>query len=445
MPSQSRKLFGLAMVLCASLSTQTPLLATAPTPAPAVPAGLDADVREFRLEDLKASLQSMQPGPERDYFAGVLANRTGRIEESIRLLNSAIPSIRESEPARAAIALEALADDFNKSFRYGDAASTYDDLLAHFSKELDKERLQGTRDDAGLLHLLAGAPAQTITWQGPTRLKTERNAIGSIVTELTVNGVQEKWLLDTGANMSLVTKSFAQKLGLKPLPGFAQTGSGITGIENPLQVALVPTLQLGGATLKNVVVMIFDDANLKINMGNQSYQINAIIGYPVFQALGAVTFVGDKEFDAGEAAQSSAAGTRMYMKLLTPVIECGVDGTRLPFSFDTGASSTELSYRYYERFRGQAGAWKKVESKSAGAGGIVSRKIYMRPRLKLVVGDKTAVLRQVSIFPMKMGSGIDELYGNIGQDFVASFQSFTLDFSKMTFSLGALLPAKKTQ
>ena len=247
----------------------------------------------------------MQPGPERDYFAGILANRTGRLEESIRLLNSAIPSIRKSQPARAALALEALADDYNKSFRYGDAANTYDDLLAHFSGELEKERLQGTRDDAGLLHLLAGAPAQTIAWQGPTRLKTERNPIGSIVTELTVNGVQEKWLLDTGANMSVVTRSFAQKLGLKPLPGFAQTGSGITGIENPLQVALVPTLQIGGATLNNVVVMIFDDANLKINMGKQSYQINAIIGYPVFQALGTVTFVGDTEFYAGDAAKAA--------------------------------------------------------------------------------------------------------------------------------------------
>jgi hypothetical protein len=38
---------------------------------------------------------------------------------------------------------------------------------------------------------------------------------------------------------------------------------------------------------------------------------------------------------------------------------------------------------------------------------------------------------------MKMGAGIDELYGNLGQDVVAGFESFTLDFSSMTFSLGA--------
>ena len=39
--------------------------------------GADAEVKEFRLDDLKATLKTMQPSPERNYFAGVLANRTG--------------------------------------------------------------------------------------------------------------------------------------------------------------------------------------------------------------------------------------------------------------------------------------------------------------------------------------------------------------------------------
>jgi hypothetical protein len=42
-----------------------------------------------------------------------------------------------------------------------------------------------------------------------------------------------------------------------------------------------------------------------------------------------------------------------------------------------------------------------------------------------------------------MNSGIDELYGNLGQDLVAGFESFTLDFSRMTFSLGPRLAARK--
>jgi hypothetical protein len=407
--------------------------------------GPDSELRDFRLQELEARLRTMPAGTERDYFSGVLANREGRPEESIRLLESSLPQIRASQPGRAAVALEALADDYNKGFRYDAAARTYDDLLTNFPGQLGSEQLQGTKDDAGVMRLLRGAPAQTITWQGPVRLKTERNAMNSMNTELTVNDVREQWLLDTGANFSVVTKSFAKRLGLKPLAGFAQTKSGITGIENPLQVAVLPTLQMDGAALHNVVFLIMEDANLKVGMGSRVYQINGIIGYPVFQALGVITFLQDGWFEAGDTARRSAVGTRMYMKLLVPLIECGVEGKDLPFSFDTGASGTNLSIRYFKLFRGEIRTWKKGWNSSSGAGGVMKRPIYTQPRLNLAIGDKTVTLERVPIFPTPMGSGLDEVYGNLGQDVVARFESFTLDFSKMTFSLGALLPERPTR
>ena len=124
------------------------------------------------------------------------------------------------------------------------------------------------------------------------------------------------------------------------------------------------------------------------------------------------------------------------MKSLTPVTVCGVEGHDLPFTLDTGASGTSLSVRYFDRFRAEIRNWKRGTNKSFGAGGIVSYKIYLQPRLNLNVGDKTVTLENVPIFPRRMGSSLDELYGNLGQDVVAKFDSFTLDFSAMTFSLG---------
>lgn len=425
----------LSLIVCIELAR-----GLAPPRAGEVVDGPDSELENFQFRELEARLKIMPSGTQRDYFAGVLANREGRTDDSIRLLESALPAIRASHPDRAAIALEALADDYNKSFRYDDAARIYDDLLANFSEHLGPQKLQGTKDDAEVMHLLRGAPAQTITWQGPVRLRTERNILGSVDTELTVNGVKEQWLLDTGANFSVVSKGFAHRLGLNPLPGFAQTMSGVTGIENPLQVAVMPALEIGGATLHNVVVLILDDANLKVPLGKEAYQINGIIGYPVFQALGVVTFLHEGWFEAGDAAPRSAGGTKMYMKQLTPVIECGIEGQDLPFSLDTGASGTDLSIRYFEKFREKIKTWKKTTNKSFGAGGVVKRKNYLQPRLNLRIGEKTVTLKRVSIFPMAVGSDLDELYGNLGQDIVAGFDSFTLDFSKMTFNLGAPLP-----
>jgi predicted aspartyl protease len=419
----------LSLLLCGLM----PLCAASPDDNVASVDGPDAELKEFRFDSLQTKLRAMQPGAEHDYFAGVMANRTGHVEDSIRLLTNALPSIRESQPERAAVALEALADDYTKTFHYSDAARAYDDLLAHFSSYI------APKDDSSVVHVLQGAPAQTITWSGPVHLETGRNPIGILDAELTVNGVRERWVLDTGASMSVVSRSFAQRLGLKPQPGSAQMGSGITGIQNPIQVALLPSLQMGGATLRNVVVMIFDDANLKIGPGNHAYQINGIVGFPVLRALGAITFRHDGEFEADDTAQRSVTGARMYLKLLKPIVECGVEGKELPFSFDTGASSTDLSVRYYDQFRGESVSWKKGEDTSVEAGGAVRRKRYWQPKVNLTVGDKTVTLKRVSIFPVRMGASIDEFYGNLGQDFVAGFESFTLDFANMTFRLGTPL------
>src|SRR5271170_3545743 len=407
------------------------------------PEGPDAEVREFRLGELAARLKAMPAGPEWDYFAGILANRQGRNEESIRLLESVLPAIRTSHPERGFITLEALADDYVKCFRYADAARTYDDLINNFSSQMEAKKLQGTKDDAQVMHVLEGTPAQTISWQGSTRLNTERNMLASLNTELTVNGVQEKWLLDTGANLSVVSKSMANRLGLKPLPGTAQTMAGLTGIENAMQLAILPTLEMGSATLHNVVLLILEDHSLNISNGKQRYQINGIIGYPVFQALGVITFTHDGWFEAGEAARRSLAGTQMYMKQLAPVIQCGVEGLDLPFTFDTGASGSTLSKRYLDKFHSKIGTWKKGENRSSGAGGIVKRKIYIQKRVTFSIGDEKVTLKDMAIFTEAMGTDLDEVYGNLGQDLVAGSESFTLDFSKMIFSLGKPLPSKE--
>jgi len=432
-----------AVLLFTSLCMQ-PVFSAAQSEGAIVKDGPDAEIKEFRLVDLDASLRAMQAGPERDYFAGILANRTGHVTESIRLLNDALPSVRISRPDRAAVALQALADDYAKSFQYADASQAYEDLLSHFSNHLNPEKLQGAQDDAGVTQILRQAPPQTITWDGATRLKTERNPLNSLNVNLIVNGVQGPWLLDTGASLSVVSNSFAERLGLKLLPGVGQTQAGLTGVENPLRVALIATLQMGGATLHNVVVMVLDDANLKVGLGKQNYQINGIIGYPVFQALGTVTFLRDGEFEAGDKTPQAGAGARMYMKLLTPVIECTVEGKDLPFGLDTGASGTDLFARYYDLFRSESKTWKKGKNKSFGAGGLVTRTIYIQPEVNLSIGNKKVTLKRVPIYTSGTGTDMDDLYGNLGQDVAAKFDSFTLDFARMTFSLGEPLSPEKT-
>lgn len=212
----------------------------------------------------------MPPGPERDYFLGVLGNREGRTEESIRLLESVLPSLRASEPQRAAVALEALADNCNKSFRYKDAARAYDDLLTNFPREMEPERLQGRKDDAGVMHLLTGAPAQTIK-SARTRSAEDR-AKPDKFYQRRADGQWRQGVLAAryGRQFLCRHQNFGPATRAQASAGFAQTTSGTTGIESPLQVAVMPTLELGGAELHNVVVLVLDDTNLKVSLGKDA-------------------------------------------------------------------------------------------------------------------------------------------------------------------------------
>src|SRR5581483_3825692 len=106
---------------------------------------------------------------------------------------------------------------------YEDAASAYADLLAHFATEIDKNKLDAIKDDYGVIKLLTKVSPQTVSMNEPIQLQTKRSPIGSIDADLTVNNITAPWILDTGANFSVVSASFAKRLGVQPSLEEAQT------------------------------------------------------------------------------------------------------------------------------------------------------------------------------------------------------------------------------
>jgi hypothetical protein len=127
----------------------------------------------------------------------------------------------------------------------------------------------------------------------------------------------------------------------------------------------------------------------------------------------------------------------MRMRGLTPAIEVEVEGRPLLFTLDTGASSTDLSVRYYELFRAHAGSWKTQVAERWGAGGSIQLQTYIQPRVVMNVGTRAVTLDDVSILPVRLNADLDTLFGNLGRDFFDGVGSFSLNFATMTFSVGA--------
>ena len=392
-------------------------------------AKLDADAAQLRYDDLTLDLATTPPGPEHDLFAGVLADRTNHLDDAITLLTP-LASDTSLSPTRLALVLGSLADANLKLFRYAQASALYTRLLTEAPSGLSPARLKDDQDDADTIKLLLDAPPQTIDINAPgttlTDIPTHSDHLKSITADLTVHNITAPWILDTGANFSVVSESFARQLGLTLSTGVAHT-QGATGAENPLRVAILDTLPIGTATLHNVVLLVLPDANLTIQSGWKSHVIPAILGYPVFQALSVIRFTHDHHFQAGPTLPLTGDSSPIYMEKLNILFSARTHNLSRPFLFDSGADATTFFLPYYREFTADFLHEKQGTRNGYGAGGTSTDQVFILDHVDLELANRIIDLQHIAVFKNPQNTLSDEYEGSLGRDFISSLDSLTLD------------------
>ena len=193
----------------------------------------------------------------------------------------------------------------------------------------DAQQLQGV---AAVLESQAG---QRVVLRGPHSETVSRDAASLVRSTVRVNRMSVSAVLDTGANLSVVSSTHAARLGLRPLAGAGLMGSGSRDAVS-VRMALARDLVIAGTRLRNVAFLILDDEQLKVPL--PGYRIDMIIGFPVFRALRRVTFGNgvmtvDGSRRAGNAAgEMRAVGNDLHVQVT-------VNGVRTSLQLDTGAST----------------------------------------------------------------------------------------------------------
>jgi predicted aspartyl protease len=246
---------------------------------------------------------------------------------------------------------------------------TLRETIARYAGQMKPEVLASTKTGLALASALSSSQPQSASIPGESALPIRRNPLGTLNVDAVANGVHAAWMLDSGANYSIVSESFAKRLKLDIAGKVPGIGSA-TGITVDGQVAIVKEIRLGSAVLHNVAVLVVSDEQMRYKVAKgEEYQINGALGYPVFQALGRVSFIGEKSILIGAKSIPVTDGTQLYMDGLTPIIFLGVEGASLPFILDTGASSTSLSHTYWVKMAERASSWTRVQRKLSGLGG----------------------------------------------------------------------------
>ena len=387
---------------------------------------LDADVANLRYDDLAQDLAATPPGPTHDLFAGVLADRTSHLDESINLL-APLANDTTLSPARRALILGSLADAHLKLFHYAQSSALYTRLLTEAPAGLSPALLKDDQDDADTIKLLLDAPPQTIDITAPIDLPTKSDRLSSITADLTVHNITTPWILDTGANFSVVSESFARQLGLTLSSGVAHT-QGATGAENPLHIAILDTLPIGTATVHNVVLLVLPDANLTIGTGKKkTYVIPAILGYPVFQALGIIRFTHDHRFQAGPSLPLTGESAPIYMEKLNVLFSARTHNLSRLFLFDSGANATSFFLPYYRDFSADFLHEKQGTRNGYGAGGTSTDQVFILDHVDLELANRLINLAHIAVFKNAQNTLADSYEGALGRDLISALDSLTLD------------------
>jgi predicted aspartyl protease len=323
--------------------------------------------------------------------------------------------------------LDIQASNYLYLYQYKKAADIYNNILTTYSKILDSSDVANYKNVKKLFGAFANTKPQIMHPHGLIKIKSYRNKFNHLMTPCKSNGVDEDFIFDTGANLSIISESQAQKMGLTIFKQNVSVGSSTqTNVQSTLAVA--DSLYVGDILFENVAFIVMPDEQLSFTQRN--YQIKGIIGFPIIHQLAEVHLNKDGSITVPNEPKKSNLHN-MVFEGLNPVVQLVSYKDTLLFTFDTGAGNSELSFKYFNEHK------KDVESKGefqtnhrGGAGGIVAVKEYMLTNFPIKIVNKTTTLSKIPVTLEEYGFN-KYFDGNLGQDVFIKFNCLIINFDNM--------------
>jgi len=282
-------------------------------------------------------------------------------------------------------------------------------------------------NDAALSAALARTPAIRVS--GPTTLVLQDNALGSKSAEVTANGVTSSWMMDTGAEISVLPQSQAERLGVHYVGRGVSVGTSTGDVAG--RVGVIDRLQLGEAVVENVPVLVLPDERLTDPGAAPGFTIPGILGLPVFVAFGRMAWIEDGRRLAlgADAPQPTGETAPIYWHERGVGVALRASEAVAGAHLDTGATATNLftGGRFLLSRAEQATVGQRTVRR-AGSGGTVDERRDELATWTVRLGAAPVTLSGVTIIddPNRIAS--------VGSDALRQLRTLILDFETMTMA-----------
>ena len=381
----------------------------------------------FALNKALAADQGPQP-EQTQFYAAATLTAFNRTVEANRVIDALLKDNVDTDLTPKLLELR-LQNDMELS-DYPAALDTARTLVDIYERRDDAKDLQDAQNTAKLVGAVSDVPPQEVLRHGASRISLQQDGKGGWCVPVEIGRQKPCYILDSGANYSVLIRSEAQRLGLEIHKAGVDVGSS-TDLKVKADMAVAPVLKVGNLEYHNVVFLVMPDSAFTF----KDFQIRGILGYQVFAGMGAVTTLHNHVLQIpAEVPAERVDNIAMDGRVILVQVNAG--GHDLLCRLDTGADRTEFYEPYYRLARTELQKHGKPhELRSGGAGGVRSFQGYRLRDMILKVAGRTLTVHNVDVHTTPLDPHGDHLMCNLGLDALEQFRSYTINVKAMSLTL----------
>ena len=391
------------------------------------------DKREyFALRDTLQIYQDSISPDKYQYFLAFVQNAFNNNNLSIETIKNLLKKDHEVPDPMLAELMLLQRDNYIKMFDYKNAAETGVQVIERFASLFDEKRIHGIRNKNTIYEGLVETASQKTVIPENTVINYKKDKVGLMTLPAAAGGEVHDFIFDTRAGISVIMKSYAEKMKLR-MPGVQYLeGSGITGKTFEAELGIADSLMIGNLKIFNVVFQVLPDEIL--SFPSLGYSMKGIIGFPVIVQWRKLQINQNGTITLHSEADPTTFHNLAFDEAAI-VLQTRADDDTLSFYLDSGANHSELFSNYFFEKESLLKQIARVDTvEVGGVGGLQERRVYSLPTFTLHIADRTAVLKDIQVLTRPTYPG-QKYSGNLGQDLLSQFTEITIDFDAMSLSL----------
>ena len=310
--------------------------------------------------------------------------------------------------------------------------SKWSELLA-----LDLRHALGLDENNIMALVRAYQTAPTETWIFPERgveVKAWFGLAGAPEIEVEINGNRKRFLIDTGAEFTVLASDLAEACGVEPLSSEKTLSETSTDAKVLILPAVVRELRIGALAVKNHPVIILDKKDLEFKLFGliKIFKISGILGWNAIKRMDITLDYRGRIVRIQKPAEKKNPARNFFWMGYPFIKVASPSGRVLHFGLDTGANETYVSDLIFSKIDTAGMKTKRVRIGGAG-GKLESVQTREIPRLQMVIGSNLLTFKGV-----RCGKSIEDTFfkfdGILGSD-AAKDGIMRLDFTNGRFEL----------